>query len=209
MAAEEIPVYITPEQYLEWEQEEEGKNEYYDGVIVAMSGVSLEHDRITAALGGLLFALLRGGPCRHSTPDMRVGVPVCNRYYYPDLAVTCGEPRMGRVKRAQSLLNPTVIVEVLSPSTERVDRDDKLRCYRTLDSLAVYVLVSQHTPRIETCTRQPDGAWRYDDMSGLDAVLALPVLNAQVRLADIYADVAFPVAPAPDTDAQDDTDTAS
>ena len=206
--------YVTPLEYLEWEQEQEGKNEYHNGVIVEAPPVSREHDAIVVALGGLLFAQQRreqssGKPCRGNTARMRISVPACNCYLYADLSVTCGEQQFERVKRAQSLLNPTLIIEVLSPSTERVDRDDKLRCYRTLDSLAVYVLVSQYTPRIETYTRQPDGTWRYDDVSGLDAILALPVLNAQVRLADIYADVAFAADPAPNTDAQDDTDAAS
>ncbi len=202
MAAETIPEYITPDQYLEWEQEEETKSEYYNGVIVAMSGVTLNHDLITASLGGLIFVQLRGGPCRHNTADMRVGVHACNRYFYPDLSVTCGERQIEKVRNAQSLLNPTLITEVLSPSTERVDRGDKLRYYRALDSLAAYVIVSQDAPRVETYTRQTDSAWRYEEVSGLDAVLSLPAINAQLRLADIYADVVFAADPEPDTDAQ-------
>ena len=142
---------MTPEQYLEWEGRQEGKNEYHNGVIVARADVTLAHDQITINIMVHIGAELAHG-CHKNTAAMRIGVPACNSYYYADMSVTCGEQRFRPLKDNYTLLNPTLIVEVLSPSTERVDRDDKLRCYRTLDSLATYVLVSQHTPRIEIYT---------------------------------------------------------
>src|ERR1051325_1552816 len=114
---------ISPQEYLERERTANTKSEYYDGVIIAMAGASPNHNTITFNLNGLLYTLLQGKPCRGFSSDMRVRVPDCNRYYYPDLSVVCGEPQYERLAGVETLLNPTVVIEVLSDSNEKTDRE--------------------------------------------------------------------------------------
>src|ERR1051326_4266178 len=142
-----------------------------------MAGASPNHNTITFNLNGLLYTLLQGKPCRGFSSDMRVRVPDCNRYYYPDLSVVCGEPQYERLAGVETLLNPTVVIEVLSDSTEKTDREEKLDCYRTLPSLQTYVLVSQDTPRVEAYVRQANGTWLYESANGLESVLPLSALD--------------------------------
>ncbi|HZP85004.1 MAG TPA: Uma2 family endonuclease [Chthonomonadaceae bacterium] len=195
MVAHPKPCYVTPEEYLERERAAETKSEYYDGVIVAMAGASPEHDRIAVDILRHLGNQLERSPCEPFSSDMRVRVPTCNRYYYPDVSVACGGSQFEALVGVRSLLNPKLIVEVLSESTEKNDRTDKYDCYRTLASLATYVLVAQDRPRIEVFTRQPDDTWRHEVAKGLEAVLALPAIGCELKLADIYARVEFPPAP--------------
>jgi Uma2 family endonuclease len=196
MVAHPKPCYVTPEEYLARERAAETKSEYYDGVIVAMAGASPEHDRIAVDFLRHLGNQLERSPCEPFSSDMRVRVPACNRYYYPDVSVACGGSQFEALVGVRSLLNPRLIVEVLSESTEKNDRTDKYDCYRTLASLATYVLVAQDRPRIEVFTRQPDDTWRHEVAKGLEAVLALPAIGCELKLADIYARVEFPPAPA-------------
>jgi Uma2 family endonuclease len=125
---------------------------------------------------------------------MRVYVPDCDVVYYPDLTVTCETPRFDETRLA-TLINPTLVVEVLSPSTERADRGIKFDCYRTLLSLNAYVMVYQDEPRIDVYTRQPDGAWRYETAKGLTSTLQLAVVGCDLRLAEVYARVRFTAHP--------------
>src|SRR5581483_5690988 len=132
MVAHPKPCYVTPEEYLERERAAETKSEYYDGVIVAMAGASPEHDRIAVDILRHLGNQLERSPCEPFSSDMRVRVPTCNRYYYPDVSVACGGSQFEALVGVRSLLNPKLIVEVLSESTEKNDRTDKYDCYRTL-----------------------------------------------------------------------------
>src|SRR5262249_33624204 len=151
----------TQEEYLEGERAAETKSEYYDGVIVAMAGASPEHDRISGNLLRHFGNQLEGTPCEPFTSDMRVRVPECNRYYYPDVSIACGGSEFEGLSGVRSLLNPTVIVEVLSESTEKTDRGDKFLCYQTLPSLQVYVLIAQDRSQVEIYTRKPEDKWEY------------------------------------------------
>jgi Uma2 family endonuclease len=148
--------YITPQEYLKWERKAETRSEYYDGVIVAKAGASWEHNLITGNMQGEFHAQLRGKPSVAVSQDLRVYVPVYNRYCYPDVVVVCGEPWF-EDSNLDTLLNPTLIVEVLSESTWRTDRVEKYDGYTTLESLSTYVLVAQDRPRAECYNRQPDG----------------------------------------------------
>lgn len=190
MAAHPKKPYVTPQEYLERERAAEIRSEYYDGEIVAMSGASWEHNLITSNLGRLLGNQLEKRPCAVVTQDLRVRVAECNQYYYPDVVVVCGTPKFEDV-RSDALVNPTLIIEVLSESTWRIDHGKKLDCYRTLASLSTYLLVDQYEPRLETYTRQFDGSWRYQSVNGLDAVLTVEPFDVVLRLADVYARIEF------------------
>ena len=190
-AAERIPSYVTPQDYLAHERKAQTRSEYHDGVVVAMAGASWEHNQITRNLVRHLANQMDGSSCEPVVSDMRVHIPECNRYFYPDVMLVCGGPRFEDAKM-DSLLNPSLIVEVLSDSTEKADRGVKFDCYRTLESLTVYALVAQDSPRVEVYTRHPDGTWRYEVVKDLEAMLALPSIGVSMRLADVYARVEFP-----------------
>ncbi|HZP81316.1 MAG TPA: Uma2 family endonuclease [Chthonomonadaceae bacterium] len=196
----EKPPRLTPQEYLEREQKAETKSEYHGGIVVAMAGASPEHNTITSNVHGELYGQLRGKDCRPFVSDLRVRVPECDKYYYPDVVVTCSEPNYEEMAGIRSLLNPTLIIEVLSDSTERTDRGEKWMCYQTLESLQSYVLISQDKPLIEVYRRQENG-WFYTAVTGLESRVALDAIGCELKLADIYARVPFRVTPPPqDTD---------
>ena len=186
-------LYLTPQQYLALERASEERSEYLDGEMVAMTGVSRNHALIAVNLGRELSSQLLDRPCEVYASDLRVQVSPTGLYTYPDVVVVCGEPRF-EDEQLDTLLNPTVLIEVLSPTTESYDRGKKFEHYRTLDSLAEYLLVSQDHPRIERYLRQNDGLWLFGDAAGLDAVLTLPSIGCDLRLAGVYAKVRFPGA---------------
>jgi Uma2 family endonuclease len=194
MVAYTKPKTILLSTYFEREDIAAIKSEYHDGVLVAMSGASPAHIRITTNLTCLVGNQLEGKPCEPFDSDMRVLAEECNAVFYPDLTVVCEPPHFADTRLA-TLLNPILIVEVLSPSTERADRGMKFDCYRPLGSLRTYVLISQDEPRIELYSRQSDGSWRYDVATGLQAILLLTTIGCELRLAEVYARVVFPPAP--------------
>ncbi len=178
----------TVEQYLEFERTSEEKHEYLDGQIYLMGGASHNHSIITATIIGILYTPMRSRPCSVFDSDMRVKAG--RLYTYPDITVVCGTPQYTD-DNPDTLLNPTLIIEVLSPSTERYDRGKKFEHYRALESLQEYVLVSQDRPLIEHYIRQPDGQWLFSDASGLDSTLTLPSIGCTLALADVYEKVTF------------------
>ena len=190
---------VTPLEYLEREREAEFRSEYDQGVIIPMTGASREHNRITFDTSRHLGNQLDGSTCEGFAQDLRVRIPQCDKYYYPDVVVVCGEPRFEDAA-FDVLLNPKLIIEVLSDSTERKDREEKFDCYETLESLTDYVLISQTEPRIEHFSRLESGGWRFVVVRGLEAVLSLPAVNCNLRLADIYARVTFPPRPVAEPD---------
>jgi Uma2 family endonuclease len=184
--------FITPQEYLARERRAETKSEYYDGAIVAMAGASRAHNAITFDTVRELSIQLRGGPCEGFAGDMRVWIPTRRVYVYPDIVVACGEPEFEDAE-LDTLLNPTLIIEVLSPATERHDRTQKFADYRAIRSLSEYLLIAQDEPRIDYYRRDPDGRWFIGDARGLDATLDLAIGGGcTLRLADIYERVTFP-----------------
>jgi Uma2 family endonuclease len=181
---------LTPEQYLQAERAAEFRSEYYDGHIYAMSGGSYQHAQIIGGLVRELGSALKKRPCSVIPSDLRLRVSPEGLYAYPDVVVICGDPRFAD-DRKDTLLNPTLIVEVLSPSTEAYDRGFKSAQYRTLASLEEYVLVSQAEPRVEVFRRQPGGHWLLSEAIGLEAVCGFESLDCGVPLADIYDKVTF------------------
>lgn len=175
-------------EYLAFERESEIKHEFIAGEIVMMSGASRRHNVITVNTVTSLNNQLRERACEIYAADMRVRV---NRssYFYPDVAVVCGEPQFTDAA-VDTLVNPVLIIEVLSPSTEKTDRGRKFRDYRTLESLHVYVLIDQESATIECYTRI-DSQWVLTEARGLDAVLDLPAVGCTLALADVYNKVTF------------------
>ncbi len=179
----------TVEEYLAFERGSEEKHEYYAGEIFAMSGASREHNLIVTNTIVTLGSQLGSNPCEVYPSDMRVKVNAI-KYTYPDVSVVCGEPRFVDGE-FDTLLNPTVIIEVLSDSTEDYDRGTKFKHYMGIDSLQVYVLIAQNEVRIDHCTRQSDGDWRISVSNTLEAAIQLSSINCPILLADVYRKVTF------------------
>jgi Uma2 family endonuclease len=176
--------YISAEEYLEQEREAEFKSEYYTGEIFAMSGASRRHNVVTTNITSEIRRQLKGGSCEVYASDMRVEVSD-HHYVYPDVVVACGEIRF-KDGREDTLLNPTVIIEVLSPSTEKHDRGLKLREYQTLESLQEYLIVSQDKPHIERYHRQPDGNWLATQAKDMTDEVFLSSIGCRLPLSEVY-----------------------
>src|SRR2546421_764668 len=183
--SQQIKPYISPEEYLRLERQSEYKNEYLNGEIFAMSGASRKHNLITGNIGSEFNQQLRGKPCEAYMSDMRVKVTATGLYTYPDVVVVCGEPKF-EDEHLDTLLNPTVLVEVLSKSTERYDRIAKSSYYRTLDSLAEHLLVAQDEIRLEQYSRQPDGQRLLLDYRSFDDIAELKSIGCSLALRDVY-----------------------
>lgn len=181
--------YLTAEEYLELERGSEMKHELIDGEMVAMTGGSWSHGLIIGNMVVALKTRLRERRCSVIPSDLRVRSSA-DVYVYPDVVVACGEPRLEDNQR-DTLLNPALIVEVLSPSTESYDRGRKFEHYQMLDSLKEYVLIAQDRPRIEHYLRQDGHVWLYTEVSNLDGSISLPSLGCEVPLSEIYDQVAF------------------
>jgi Uma2 family endonuclease len=177
---------ISPEEYLEMERAAETKSEYDDGVIYAMAGASEWHNLIVMGLGSFLRYHLPP-QCRAYPSDMKVRLFRPTRYYYPDVTIVCGQSQFDDKVR-DVLLNPLVIFEVLSDSTERRDRGRKFNGYQTIDSLQQYVLIWQDEYVVEHF-RRDDDQWLYTAIRGLDATLPLPPANCEIPLREIYYQV--------------------
>jgi Uma2 family endonuclease len=197
--------HLTPEHYLEIERESEFRNEYYNGRMYpmgdapsAMAGGTYRHSKLTHSLSRRLGNALEGRPCEVSGSDIRVCTSPDGFYTYPDIVVVCGEPKFAD-GRSDTLLNPALIVEVLSHSTEGYDRGFKFAQYRRIESLEEYALVSQTEPRVEVFRRQPGGHWLLSEFVGLEAAAHFDSLSASVPLAEIYDKVTFEEAAEPPT----------
>jgi len=181
---------VTPEEYLALERAAERKSEYLDGEIIGMTGASRRHSLIAANLIREIGQQLKGRSCEVLTGDMRIRVPATGLYTYADVVAVCGEPALAD-GHFDTLTNPAVLIEVLSPSTQDYDRGTKFVHYRTLDSLREYLLVSQDRPRVEQYTRQEDGNWLLSEKADLAATVILPSIGCQLAMAEIYDRVRF------------------
>jgi len=179
----------TAEEYLALERKAEYKSEFVNGMIIAMAGVSRSHSLILVNLSREVSRQLLGRPCETYTSDMRVRVSPTGLYTYPDLAAVCGEALFDD-EHVDTLLNPTVIVEVLSPSTEAYDRGEKFAHYRRLESLKEYVLVSQDKVRIEYFVRH-GAQWLLSEAGGPDETVRLESIGCEFVLRDVYDKVRF------------------
>jgi Uma2 family endonuclease len=192
------PYRVTVEEYLAFERASDERHEYLDGVIYAMAGESPDHGRICMNLAVTLVPQLRGSDCEAFSKDMKVRCGPYRAhtreglYAYLDLLVVCGAMQFH--SQAQDvLINPTVIVEVLSPSTEAFDRGEKFRRYRAwLPTLTDYVLVAQDRPVLDHYHRADDALWMLRTVEGLEALLHLETIGCTVPLADVYERIILP-----------------
>ena len=195
MATRAAQTYLTPEEYIALERKaspdvDTVRSEYVKGEIIAMSGASFAHNLITMNISVSLHARLRSGKCVVLANEMRVSSPLTSSYFYPDVVVVCGKPRF-EDDVFDILLNPIVIIEVLSPSTEVYDRGEKFSHYRQLQSLREYILVSQDKVCVEHYLRQAE-QWVLTDFQKLEQQLPLPSIQCELPLQDIYESVPFP-----------------
>ncbi len=187
MASVPVPKRYSPAEYLALERKAVFKSEYHDGLITAMAGTSREHNLITINFAREISSQLKDRPCEAYVSDMRVYIDRTGLYTYPDVVVACGEPRF-QDDEVDTLLNPTVIVEVLSPTTEVYDRGKKFLHYRRLPSLREYVLVSQDRVLVERFTRQGDEGL-LTELNQIDDTLRLGSIDCELPLREIYAKV--------------------
>lgn len=191
---------ITPEEYLARELDASEKHEYYQGEIFAMAGGSAKHSRIIANTIRAVGNKLVGTPCSVFDSNLRIRVPRSTLYTYPDVSVICGPVQFDPLdRREETVINPSVLIEVLSPSTEAWDRGGKFESYRQIDTLRQYVLIATEAPRVETFLRQADGSWIYTAIAGIELTARLAALGVDLPLADVFAGVDFstPIGEAP------------
>ncbi len=180
------------EAYFAYADAIEGRAEYYDGLIVDMAGSSPVHSNLSANMIVELGNAIRGKGCKVYTPDLRIAVGPANSYVFPDVAVVCGELEISDLRK-DSVRNPTLVVEVLSPTTAARDRGEKFEIYQHLESLREYVLVEQDLPQVYVFTKSQTGEWVYHGFSGLEAMVRLNSLGVTIPMANIYYDVVFPL----------------
>ena len=178
-------------EYLALERRADHKSEFLGGEIFAMAGASFTHNAIVANIVTELRNRLRSGPCRPVANDQRVQTQATGLNTYPDVVVVCGEPHFTD-DFLDTLVNPIVLVEVLSDSTEAYDRGEKFAHYRRIETLSDYVLVTQDKSRVEHFTRQPDGQWLLSVAEELEAKVVLSSVGCELALSDIYDTVALP-----------------
>jgi Uma2 family endonuclease len=189
-AAQQSPVSI--EEYFRLETASDVRHEYRNGIVVAMAGGTYRHSLITSNVIASLSTRLKGGECRPLESNLRIRIPRKAKYYYSDCLVICGEPQFDPAAPAETtILNPRLIVEVVSDSTEAFDRGDKFTDYRDTESLCEYLLVSQHVPRVDAFIRRADGTWRFHPAAGLEAEVRLDEFGIALPLDEIYAGVTF------------------
>jgi Uma2 family endonuclease len=182
---------LSEQEYLTRERAAEFRSEYYDGHVYAMSGGSASHAQIASNLTRELGMALRHKPCGVMQSDLRVRVPPARFYTYPDVIVVRGEMRFADDQK-DTLLNPTLLIEVLSSSTESHDRVFKFDRYAQIESLQEYVLVSQFSSRLEIFLRQPGNQWLFSAVTGLKSTCTFASVGATIPLTEIYHRIEFP-----------------
>lgn len=183
--------HLTPEEYLAIERKAEYKSEYFNGEMFVMAGASERHALIVTNVVAELRGQLRHRPCTVYSTDLRVRVSPTGLYTYPDVIVVCGQAQFADDQK-DTLLNPTLIVEVLSESTKDYDRGGKFEHYRSLASLSEYVLIAQDKYHVEHFVRQPDNRWLLWETNRLEDTIHLPSIECALALIEVYDKVEMP-----------------
>ena len=191
MVAQTKPEF-SPDEYLALEREASAKSEFLCGGIYAMTGGSPQHARIAASVIASMVVQLKGKPCSVYSSDLRIASANSTLITYPDVSIVCGEPAFHDSKK-DVVTNPVVLVEVLSDSTEAYDRGKKFTYYRTIESLQDYILVSQKEPMIDLYSRETNGTWRIQSITGLEpeAAIDVPSIACRLLLSDVYDGIEF------------------
>lgn len=188
MALTQPSAFVTPQEYYARERAADHKSEYYQGEVFAMAGTTTRHSIIGTNLLGELYGRLKGSHCRPHNSDQRVKVAASGLRTYPDASVFCSKMEYDpEDEQRETAVNPTMLFEVLSESTEAYDRGIKSEQYRRIASLQAYVLISQRAAHVEHYERKEDGSWNFTEVSGLNTTMLLPALGIEIPLGDLYA----------------------
>ena len=179
---------ISPQEYLRFERGAKEKHEYFEGQIIAMAGASLAHNRMVANLVKKIGSFLEDKSCEILPSDIRISVSSFESYMYPDATIVCGKPEM-EDEKFDTLKNPSVIFEVLSPSTEDHDRGKKFFFYRQIPTLKEYVLINTTKYFVEISRRQEDNSWMFEEISNADSYLNITTIDFQISLEELYKNV--------------------
>ena len=188
-------IKYTLEEYLELDHESEEKIEFWDGHVFTLAGVSHIHDGIQSNAHFYLRLKLQGKACRVFLSDMRVKVPEYLPYRYPDLSALCGEARFEKLGRQELFVNPSLIVEVLSDSTEAFDRSYKFTYYKSIPSFTEYILIAQDRPHVSQFVKQADNSWLNHEFNSLEESFHLASLDCDLALAELFEEIVFPEKP--------------
>lgn len=179
---------ISPQEYLRFERGAKEKHEYFEGQIIAMAGASLAHNRMVANLVKKIGSFLEDKSCEILPSDIRISVPSFESYMYPDATIVCGKPEM-EDEKFDTLKNPSVLFEVLSPSTEDHDRGKKFFFYRQIPTLKEYVLINTTKYFVEISRRQEDNSWMFEEISNPDSYLNINTIDFRIPLEELYKNV--------------------
>ena len=186
---EPVPVYgkmkLTIEEYLDFENASDEKHEYYQGEIFAMSGPKITHNIIAGNFYGNIKQHLKGKPCRPFNSDQRIYIPQNTLFTYPDISIICGEI-ISKDNDEWNVLNPSVIIEVLSPSTKSYDRGDKFKLYRDIASLKEYILVDSESILVEAFKVNNEGRWELEEYKLSEKILLIATVQLSIPLVEIY-----------------------
>jgi len=183
--------FYSLDEYFALENIGDARYEYWDGEIVCMSGASFAHVQITGNIFHALRSKLAGGPCLALNGDLAIKTPALPPYRYPDVSVACGGSKIENIRGVDALLNPVVIVEVISPTTVIRDRGDKFSAYQQISTFLEYLLVAQQFARVTHYQRKPDGLWVPQELSGTESLVHLDSLDCDLTLSEIYDGVTF------------------
>ena len=186
----------TLEEYLELDRTSEERLEFWDGEIFCMSGGSEHHYEIESNIVTFLKTALRERGCRAYTGNVRIKVPTAPPYRYADVSALCGEAKFEEIGGVDALVNPQLLVEVLSPLTEAYDRVNKFTHYKSIPTLREYLLVEQRRPHVTRLYKQDDGLWVHTEVNDLETTLTLTSLGCDLPMSEIYQGVSFDAPPA-------------
>lgn len=177
--------FISPDEYLAMERATEERNEYYDGLVLAMSGGSMEHNLIDRNLIGILYGFLKGKECQVLPSHMRVSSPGRENYMYPDASIVCGKPELEDDK-FDTLTNPSVIFEILSPSTKGMDKQRKFFFYMQIPSLKEYIMIDSERRYIIIARKQADSSWKFEELNDKNETLFIQTVGFSLPLSELY-----------------------